>query len=93
VLGSGFAITMPLTSVAPGGKIGPGYARMQPINVGKPEKVVAIPPYSIPVAARAVAMKRSPTKTTESLIVESAPPLTVAVAQPAYVRSTLHQIY
>src|SRR6185503_5114694 len=30
---------------ASGDKIGPGYARMQPINLGKPEKVVEWTPY------------------------------------------------
>jgi hypothetical protein len=40
--GEGASATGPQVSV---GKIGPGYARMQPVNLGKPEKIVASTPY------------------------------------------------
>ena len=43
------ALTAEMASAVPhqpsAGKIGPGYARMQPINFGKPEKVVESTPY------------------------------------------------
>ena len=93
LVGTGFATTITLTRDAPGGKIGPGYARMQPIDMGKPDKVVSIPPYSIPVKTRVAAAKRTPAKSIESLIAESAPPLVVAVAPPSYFRPDAHRIY
>lgn len=79
VLGMGFAATMALTGGSPSDKIGPGYGRMQPIDLGKPDKVISIPPYSIPIRGQTSAVKRAPPKTIEELIAESAPPLKRAV--------------
>ena len=79
-------------SKVPVAKIGPGYARMQPIDEGKPEKVLYTKPYSIPVRAHVVASKRA-APSIETLIAQTAPPVYVAVVQPSYSAPDFHRIY
>src|SRR2546423_4754926 len=60
VVGGAFFATLALTTVENAsasarvsvGKIGPGYARMQPADFGKPEKVAYSTPYHPHVAPR-----------------------------------------
>jgi hypothetical protein len=89
-----FATAMALTpSEAPSNKIGPGYARMQPINQGRPDAVIYIPPYSIPVRARAEAVKRPPVNNIADLSTEIPAPVVVATTPASYIRPDIHRIY
>ena len=72
-------------------KIGPGYARMQPIYEGKSEKVLYTTPYSFPVRAPVVASKRAPS--IETSIARPPTPVHVAVVQPSYSAPDFHRIY
>jgi hypothetical protein len=72
-------------------KIGPGYARMQPIDQGKAEKVSYSVPYSIP--ARSEAPKAKPVRIiAEPVVAQLTPPLVIAAAQPSYIRD-IHRVY
>jgi hypothetical protein len=75
-------------------KIGPGYARMQPINLGRPEKIAYSTPYymrvAAPLASRAnhLAPSNIATLTTASSLV------IVAEAVPSsYSRPDIHRVY
>ena len=74
-------------------KIGPGYARMLPINEGKPEKVLYTTPYTIPVRANAVASAPRPSSSIEALIAQSAPSVRVAVVEAPRFTPDFHRIY
>jgi len=81
-------------TVAPVSKIGPGYARMQPIYEGKPDKVLYTTPYYIPVRAHFVVSKRpAPLRSIEAVIAPPAIPVHMAVAQPSYSAPDFHRIY
>jgi hypothetical protein len=92
VVGATFCATL---MVIPSGgtveKVGPGYGRMQPINEGKPEKIVYSVPYSIPV--RSPAPKAKPARViAEPVVAQLAPPLVIATAHPSYSRD-IHRAY
>ena len=72
-------------------KIGPGYARMQPINEGKPEKVLYTTPYTIP--ARVVAKAKHAPSSIEALIPQLAPSVRVAEAEAPRFTHDFHRIY
>jgi hypothetical protein len=79
IIGAALFITIALPSsehawatsadVPPVKKIGPGYARMQPVDHGKPEKVVYSPPYYPHTATPPASTTRRP-----------APPVRTAIA-------------
>jgi hypothetical protein len=62
-----------------GGKIGPGYGRMKPIDLGKPEKVIDVAPYRMPVRVH-IAVKQarphvaSPARAEATLLPPPPPP-------------------
>jgi hypothetical protein len=94
VVGASFCAALMVT---PSGstvqKIGPGYARMQPIDEGKAEKVAYSVPYSIPARphaskAKAVRIVRDPVL---AEFFGASAPLVVAAAQPPYSRD--HRVY
>jgi hypothetical protein len=81
----------------PGRKIGPGYARMRPIDLGKPEKVVYSSSYRphvmAPMSARAK-KHTAPTITAECSAPTTAPPIKIAAAvQSSYSLADIHSIY
>jgi hypothetical protein len=92
VVGATFCATlMVMPSDGAVEKIGPGYARMQPIDEGKPERVAYSVPYSIP--ARPQAPKAKPVRIiAEPVVARLAPPLVIAAAQPSYSRD-IHRVY
>jgi hypothetical protein len=67
-------------------KIGPGYARMQPIDLGKPERVTYSTPYSIPTRSQARPV-RVVVKAAEAQLTA----LVIATSQP-FSRDT-HRVY
>src|SRR4029079_6310370 len=72
-------------------KIGPGYSRMQPINLGKPERVYYSTTYSIPVRPPAPTAK--PVRViTEPVVAQLASPFIIATSQPSYSRD-IHRVY
>jgi hypothetical protein len=93
VVGGSFcAALMVMPSGSTVQKIGPGYARMQPIDEGKAEKVAYAVPYSIPAPhaskAKAVRFVRDPVL---AEFFGGSAPLVVATAQPPYSRD--HRVY
>jgi hypothetical protein len=78
-------------------KIGPGYARMKPVDLGKPEKVVYSTPYYPHVARPNVARAKRLARilTAPSATATVAPPkiITAAVAQYSYGLPDIHRIY
>jgi hypothetical protein len=73
-------------------KIGPGYGRMQPIDLGRPEKVINATRYTIPVRVQVAGAKRAPTSI-ETLIAPSAPPVHIAAVEAPRFAPDLHRIY
>jgi hypothetical protein len=92
VVGAAFCATlMVMPSEGTVEKIGPGSARMQPINEGKPERVAYSVPYVIP--ARSQAAKAKPVRIiAEPVVAQLAPPLVIATVQPSYGRDR-HRVY
>jgi hypothetical protein len=74
-------------------KIGPGYARMQPINEGKPEKVLYTTPYTIPARAHVVASAKRAPSSIEAPIAQSAPSVRVAAVEAPRSTPDFHRIY
>jgi hypothetical protein len=78
-------------------KIGPGYARMQPADFGKPEKLAYSPPYHPNTARPAESKVRRPAPAALAAIapVPAAPiaqPISVA-ARSGYSAPDIHRIY
>jgi hypothetical protein len=75
------------------GNIGPGYAHMQPINEGKPDKVLYTTPYTMPARTHVVAKAKHVPSSIEALIAQSG--LSVCVAEVGAPRfpPDLHRIY
>ena len=102
VVGGAFSATMALmpgesaaatARPATAGKIGPGYARMQPADRGKPEKVVYSTPYYPHVATPSVSrsMKQhAPAIIATAPVVANTPPLVVTAIQSSYNSPDLH---
>jgi hypothetical protein len=77
----------------PGGKIGPEYARMQPANFGKPEKVAYLPPYSPHVVPRRTQTSSQPAPpVTIALVAKSLPILFAVAKQSSYGWPDIHRI-
>ena len=91
-VGAAFCATlMVMTSEGIVEMIGPGYARMQPIDKGKAEKVTYSVPYSIPVKSHAP--KVQPVRViAEPVVAQLAPALVIAATQPLYNRD-IHRVY
>ena len=101
VVGGAFSATMALTSAEnasadarlPTGKIGPGYARMPPADLGKPEKVAYSTPY-YPYAERAPRTNEPAPSVIAGLVTASVPPMVIARAeQSSYRRPDIHRVY
>ena len=75
-------------------KIGPGYARMQPVDLGKPEKIAYSTPYyprvAIPSASRS--MEPAPSTVAAPLIQAPSQPV-AAAARTAFSRPDIHRAY
>jgi hypothetical protein len=79
---------MVLPSEGAAQKIGPGYGRMQPIDLGKPERVTYSAPYSIPTRSQAKPVRA----VAEPAGVKQLAALVIATSQPLYSRDT-HRVY
>ena len=100
LLSGAFVATMALTSGESAsaatnqvrvGKIGPGYGRMQPLDLGKPEKVAYPTPYYPHVTAPTVLRTRQPAP---SAIVSPLPSPPMVIADVAQSRAPdIHRIY
>jgi hypothetical protein len=76
------------------GKIGPGYGRRPPINLGKPEKVVDSTPYRLRVAKRGVSRHKQPRPVVAARPAAAGPPMKIAeVAQSTYSRPDIQRLY
>jgi len=106
VVGGAFFATMTLmpeagapnaNALAAVHKIGPGYARMKPMDLGKPEKVVYSTPYYPHVVRPNVARAKRPARTlaAPSAVATVAPPMiiTAAVVQSSYDLPDIHRVY
>lgn len=110
IIGGAFAATTVLSSSnpvlaasadTPAKKIGPGYARMQPVDLGKPEKIAYSPPHDPHSATPPALSPRRPPPAVRAAItpimvapVSIAAPLTIAEAvRPAYTPPDIHRIY
>jgi hypothetical protein len=83
-----------VSSRASGGKIGPGYARMQPVNLGKPEKVVESTPYRPHTAKPGVSRHKQSRPIIVARPATIGPPMKLAaVAQSAYRRPDIQRFY
>jgi hypothetical protein len=83
LVGAFVAALMVMPSEGAVEKIGPGYARMQPIDEGKAEKVTYSVPYSVPVRSHAPEVK--PVRViAEPVVAQLAPALRIAAEQPSY---------
>jgi hypothetical protein len=92
--GESSAAARPQTSVE---KIGPGYARMKPINLGKPDKIANSTPYYPHLkTSRAASIKR---KRAVPIVLAESPAATTAAAMIAvadgshYSVSDTHRVY
>ena len=82
-----------LREQSPSGKIGPGYARMPPINQGKPEKTAAFTPYTRPVANHGVWKQVAPANVAP-VAENTGLPLTLAAVSPSsYSPADIHRVY
>jgi hypothetical protein len=95
VIGGAFVGTIALTPIEAVTKIGPGYARMQPVYLGKPEKVADSPPYYPRVAMPRVSRisERAPSSGAAKPATPAAPVIIVEATQSAYSRPDIHRIY
>jgi hypothetical protein len=99
VVGGAFFATMALTTVEsasastrpPAGKIGPGYARMQPADFGKPEKVVHSTPYRPYVALNGPRTSQPAPAMIAALTTTPAAPMVIARAADS--RPDIHRAY
>ena len=100
VVGGAFSATMALTTAEttaverrPAGKIGPGYARIPPADLGKPEKVA----YSTPYYPHPAQREPRPSQPTPLMIVVPAtlaPPMVIAQADRSTdSRPDIHRAY
>jgi hypothetical protein len=83
------------SKAAPVGKIGPGYARMQPVDLGKPDKIAYSTPYHSRVATPPVSRTNQPAPSMIAAPVKTpAPPMMIAEApQSRYSRPDIHRVY
>jgi len=103
VIGGAFFTTMALMPVESAlavspqvsiGKIGPGYARMQPVNFGKPEKLTYSTPYYPHVAPRVSGINQRTPSIIVALVATSAAPMAIAgAARSTYNQPDVHRIY
>ena len=104
IVGGAFLTAMALTSsegasaaspnVLAEKKIGPGYARMQPVYLGKPEKLVYSTPYYYPhTATPAESWKNRPAPSVVTAIATTTSTVVAEVVQPGYVRPDIHRVY
>jgi hypothetical protein len=96
VIGGAFVATIALTPIEAVTKIGPGYARMQPVYLGKPEKVVYSPPYYPRVAAPRVSRisQPAPSSIAAKATTPAAPRIMIVeAAQSSYSRPDIHRVY
>jgi hypothetical protein len=99
VVGGAFFTTMALTTVEnasasahpPAGKIGPGYARMQPADFGKPEKVAYSTPYRPHVALKGP--RTSPPAPSMIAALTATPAAPMVIARAADSRPDIHRAY
>src|SRR5689334_8028217 len=76
------------------GKIGPGYGRRPPVNLGKPEKVVESTPYRSRVAKRGVSRHKQPRSIVAARPATAGAPMKIAdVAQSTYSRPHIQRFY
>jgi len=92
--GESYAAASPQTSVE---KIGPGYARMRPINLGKPAKIAYSTPYYPPLKTpRAASTKRRravPIVLAESPVATTAPTMIAVADRSPCSLSDIHRVY
>ena len=103
VIGGAFFVTMALTPIegasaaraqAPGAKIGPGYARMQPVDLGKPEKVAYSAPYYPHVTSRAARITQPAPSMVTAPVMTAAPRIMIVEAvQSSYSRPDVHRVH
>ena len=102
VVGGALSATIALTAenasaVAPqvsAGKIGPGYARRPPVNLGKPEKVVESTPYRPHAAKPGVSGHKQLRPIIAARPATAGPPMKIAeVAQSTYSRPDIQRFY
>ena len=103
VIGVAFFATMALMPVesavaagpqVPVGKIGPGYARMQPVDFGKPEKVAYSTPYYPRVVSPRMPTLAKPAPSNIAALVTAPPKTIIAEAvQSSYSRPDVHRVY
>ena len=91
------AAFMPTQSAAStiglGDKIGPGYARMQPPNMGKPEKVRYWTPYYPHTATLTLSRTKKPKASTAPALLPSTPMVIAARAQSSFSHPEIGRIY
>jgi hypothetical protein len=76
------------------GKIGPGYGRRPPINLGKPEKVVDSTPYLSQVTKPGMSRHKQPRPIVAARPAAAGPPMKIAeVAQSTYSRPDIRRFY
>jgi hypothetical protein len=102
VVGAALSATIALTAenasaVAPqvsAGKIGPGYARRPPVNLGKPEKVVESTPYRPHTAKPGVSGHKQLRPIIAARPATAGPPMKIAeVAQSASSRPAIQRFH
>jgi hypothetical protein len=92
VIGGAFVTTTALMQGQNGSeKIGPGYARMQPVHLGKPEKVAYSTPYYPHVASSTVSRTKQPVPPTIAAPL-TLPPMMSAEAT-RFSPTDIHRIY
>ena len=102
VAGAAFFATMALapetvsatTPQVAAGKIGPGYGRRPPVNLGKPEKVVDSTPYRPHTAPPGVLRHKQSSPMIAARSATAGPPMKIAdVAQSTYSRPDIQRVH
>ena len=92
------ALTVEIASTVPpqvsAGKIGPGYARRPPVDLGKPEKVVDSTPYRPHTAKPGVSGHKQLRPVIAARPATAGPPMKIAeVEQSTYSRPDIHRLH
>jgi hypothetical protein len=102
VVAGAFAATMVLTaqnalavdSQVSAGKIGPGYARRPPLNLGKPERVVYLTPHRLHAAKTGASRHKQIRPIIAARSATAGPPMKIAdVAQSTYSRPDIQRFH